>query len=187
MDVVLLPIDSIKPYKRNPRKNDKAVAKLKSLLESGEVPYDVPIVIDKNKVIVKGHTRWRTMKELGEEFIPVIMSENSDELNDKDRITDNAVQDLSKWKPEELSIELRELDINLDGFELPNLQSSMYSNKDEDYASIYATGVSGSSVESAISKMLGIADEKKTELIEWKCDSCGETFFISRKEVEEWG
>jgi len=55
-------INSIKPYKKNPRKNDKAVQVV--MLSIQEFGFKVPIVVDKNNEIIAGHTRLRAAKRL---------------------------------------------------------------------------------------------------------------------------
>jgi len=67
--VQLRDIDSIKPYERNPRLNDKAVdAVAQSIREFG---FRVAIVVDTEGVIVCGHTRWKAAKKLGLAKVPV--------------------------------------------------------------------------------------------------------------------
>lgn len=67
MNVQNLPIDSIIPYARNPRKNQSAVASVKASLK--EYGFKQSIVVDKEKVIIVGHTRylaaldWNTLRE----------------------------------------------------------------------------------------------------------------------------
>lgn len=62
-EIKYISLDSIKPYENNPRKNDEAVQYvIKSIQEFG---FKVPIVIDKNNVIVTGHTRYKAAQELG--------------------------------------------------------------------------------------------------------------------------
>ena len=71
-------INSIKPYENNPRINDDAVEYVaKSIKEFG---FKVPIVIDKNNVIVAGHTRYKASLELGLYEVPVIVA---DDLNEE--------------------------------------------------------------------------------------------------------
>ena len=56
-------INSIKPYKNNPREisNDSVQKVMKSIKEFGN---NQPIVIDQDNIIVVGHTRWKALKEL---------------------------------------------------------------------------------------------------------------------------
>ena len=57
-------INTIKPYKNNPREIPiEAVENVsKSIKEFGN---NQPIVVDSDNVIVVGHTRWKALKQLG--------------------------------------------------------------------------------------------------------------------------
>ena len=55
MNIINIPIAEIKPYKKNPRKNDHAVDAVAASIK--EFGFLVPMVIDKNNEIVCGHTR----------------------------------------------------------------------------------------------------------------------------------
>ena len=69
MLVELNPPDSIRPYDKNPRKNDPAVeAVMRSLKEFG---FRQPIVVDSQGVIIVGHTRWKAACKLGLTQVPV--------------------------------------------------------------------------------------------------------------------
>lgn len=88
-------ITKIKPYENNPRNNAEAVD---SVVESiKNYGFLVPLVLDKNKVIITGHTRFLAAKKLGMKEIPCIVVS----LNEADakayRIADNKAQDLSSW------------------------------------------------------------------------------------------
>ena len=64
----MVKLSDIKPYEKNPRKNDEAV---KYVAESiHEFGFKVPIVIDKNNVIVAGHTRYKAAKKLKLKEVP---------------------------------------------------------------------------------------------------------------------
>ena len=52
-----IPISAVKPYEKNPRKNDKAVDGVAESIK--QFGFKQPIVIDKNGVIVVGHTRYK--------------------------------------------------------------------------------------------------------------------------------
>ena len=71
-------IDDIKPYAKNPRKNDEAVEYVMNSI--GEFHFQNPILIDKNNVIVAGHTRHKAAKKLGIEELPCIVV---DDLTEK--------------------------------------------------------------------------------------------------------
>lgn len=54
MNVQEIKLKDIKPYGKNPRKNDDAVPYVAESIK--QFGFKVPIVIDKNNVIVAGHT-----------------------------------------------------------------------------------------------------------------------------------
>lgn len=112
-------IDDVKPYWRNPRKNDKTVEALMKVIPV--VGFNVPIYIDSEGVIIKGHARYRTAVRLGMKEIPCIVSTNSDEQNRLDRVADNKVSELAEWDIGDLRYELENIDFDLDsiGFDMP--------------------------------------------------------------------
>lgn len=62
-------ITDIKPYDANPRINDDATdAVAESISQFG---FRQPIVVDRDSVIVVGHTRWKAAQKLGLEHVPV--------------------------------------------------------------------------------------------------------------------
>jgi ParB-like chromosome segregation protein Spo0J len=111
-------VDSIKPYARNPRKNDRAVdAVTRSIKEFG---FRQPIVVDAEGVIIVGHTRWKAAKKLGLAEVPVHIATDLTEAQKKAyRIADNRIQDISIWDVDLLVPELSEL--KLEGINLENL------------------------------------------------------------------
>ena len=63
-------IDEIKPYEKNPRKNEDSVKYVANSIK--EFGFNVPIVIDADNVIVAGHTRWKAAKQMGLEKVPCV-------------------------------------------------------------------------------------------------------------------
>ena len=177
MKIEYIDINKIKPYENNPRKNRKTINKLKELIGSGEIEFNVPIVVDKNYVIVKGHSRWTALKELGYSICPVIISENSDEINNEDRLQDNIVQELSSWRNEELSIEIRENNINPQEY---NLEF-----KDLGYNEKYQPDITGTDIEKA-RELFFNQGQKSKEFIELVCPYCGEEFMVERNEIKKY-
>ena len=117
MEIESIRIDKLKPYKNNPRLNDNAVAGVKASIE--QFGFKVPIVIDKNNVIVCGHTRFKASQELGLKEIPCI---RADDLTDEQirafRIADNSVSDVAEWDVGKLAIELEDISIDMSSFNL---------------------------------------------------------------------
>lgn len=78
MKIEELKIGDIKPYENNPRNNEGAVdAVAASIREFG---FKVPIVVDKNNIIVAGHTRLKAAERLGLDKVPCI---RADDLKEK--------------------------------------------------------------------------------------------------------
>ena len=87
------PIADLIPYSRNPRKNDEAVPMVMNSIK--EFGFKVPIVIDKNNIIVCGHTRFKAALKLGLETVPCIVADDlSDEQIKAFRLADNKVSQL---------------------------------------------------------------------------------------------
>jgi len=108
MEIVDMPIGQIKPYKKNPRKNEKAVPEVvKSIKEFG---FRQPLVVDSSMVLIVGHTRLLAAKELGLTNVPVhIASTLTPALVRAYRIADNRSHDRSEWDVNLLNEELGEL------------------------------------------------------------------------------
>ena len=120
MEVRNLKIDEIKPYENNPRNNLDAVdATANSIKEFG---WQQPIVVDKDMVIIAGHTRYLAAKKLGCDTVPVVVASNlSDEQVRAYRLADNKTGELAEWDFKLLDDELQNiLDIDMGdfGFEL---------------------------------------------------------------------
>ena len=118
--IVLKNISDIKPYENNPRFNDKTVEALCKIIP--QVGFNVPLYVDKDNVIIKGHARYNAAKALGMTEIPCIVSENTDEQNKLDRISDNKISELAEWDLQDLRYELEQIngfDLTDIGFELP--------------------------------------------------------------------
>jgi len=116
MKVIEMDINSVKPYEKNPRKNDDAVKYVaNSIMTFG---FKVPIVVDKNNVVVAGHTRLKAAKQLGMETVPVIIADDlTDEQVKAFRIADNKVADQSEWDNDLLGQEIAEL-LNIDDIDM---------------------------------------------------------------------
>lgn len=116
----MLKISDLKPYEKNPRKNDEAAKYVAESIKN--FGFKVPIVIDKNNVIVAGHTRYKAAKKLKLKEVPCIVA---DDLTDKQvkayRLADNRVAEMSEWDFDLLNEELDGLfdfDMSAFGFEV---------------------------------------------------------------------
>lgn len=123
MQIIEKKLADLIPYERNPRKNEQAVAQVANSIR--EFGFKVPIVVDKNNVIVAGHTRYKAAQQLQLEKVPVIIA---DDLTDNQvkafRLADNKTGELADWDFEMLEQELQgilDLDMSDFGFELLDL------------------------------------------------------------------
>lgn len=112
-------LEELTPYENNPRDNDGAVQYVANSIR--EFGFKVPIVIDKDGVIVAGHTRYKASKLLGLDEVPCIVADDlSEEQVKAFRLADNKVSEQAKWNKTKLDEELDELlriiDMNQFGF-----------------------------------------------------------------------
>ena len=113
-------ISELIPYINNPRINDGAVDKVAASIK--EFGFKNPIIIDKENVIIAGHTRLKAAKKLGLEEIPTIKVEDLTEQQIKAfRIADNKTSEFAEWDMELLEIELEGLDDIFTGFDMKDL------------------------------------------------------------------
>lgn len=108
MQITELDINEIIPYVNNPRDNSGAIDAVASSIK--EFGFNVPLVLDRDKIIVTGHTRLLAAKKLGLKRVPCIIAEQLTEAQAKAyRLADNKVAELATWNTELLNVELEEL------------------------------------------------------------------------------
>lgn len=155
MEIKMVKIDDLKPYENNPRFNDDAVQYVaKSIKEFG---FKVPMVIDKNNVIVAGHTRYKASMELGLKEVPCIVADDLTEEQIKAfRLADNKVSEQASWNYDLLDLELDDiLELNMEDF-------GFLKHEDVDLDDFFEDNNV-------------IKDEKKNII---KCPHCGEEFEV---------
>jgi len=76
MEIVMRETSKLIPYINNPRNNKNAVDKVASSIK--EFGFKVPIIIDKDGVIVTGHTRLLAAQKLGIMEVPLHNSRRFD-------------------------------------------------------------------------------------------------------------
>lgn len=120
MDVIEKKLKDIKPYEKNPRKNDSAVDAVASSIS--QFGFKNPIVIDGNNVIICGHTRYKAAKKLGLDKVPCVVADDlTDEQIKAYRLADNKVAELAEWDIDLLGEELDgifDIDMSDFGFDL---------------------------------------------------------------------
>ena len=106
MEIINLKINEINPYENNPRNNENAIEDVVNSISN--YGFRIPIVIDKDNIIVCGHTRYEACKRLGIKEIPCI---KADDLNEEQitafRLIDNKTHEYSYWDMDKLFEELK--------------------------------------------------------------------------------
>lgn len=129
MNIQWVNIDEIKPYERNPRLNVLAVDKVAESLK--EYGWKQPIVVDKNNVIIVGHTRYKAAQSIGMDKVPVIIANDLSQKQVRGyRIADNKTSDFSIWDNKLLLEELEGLDDIFTGFEGFNIDGEVLNEKE---------------------------------------------------------
>lgn len=110
-------IDELVPYENNARINDKAVDIVANSIK--EFGFKNPCIIDKDNVIVAGHTRVLACKKLGIDKVPCIVADDLTEEQIKAfRIADNSSAQIAEWDIDKLMKELDTIDYDMEQFGL---------------------------------------------------------------------
>lgn len=118
MNVQQVKIENVKPYDKNPRKNKAAVDYVANSIK--EFGFQQPIVVDKDMVVIAGHTRLKAAKKLKLKEVPVVIADNLTEEQVKAyRLADNKTAEKAEWDFDLLTDELlslQELDFDMEQF-----------------------------------------------------------------------
>lgn len=132
MKVEMLDIEKVVPYKNNPRIiSEEAVKKVQESLQN--FGWQQPIVIDKNNVVIVGHTRLKAAKGLGYKKVVVHKTSLDPEKVNAYRIADNKVGELSSWDDALLQSELLGLqeigaDMSMSGLDTLDIDTMLNGN-----------------------------------------------------------
>jgi hypothetical protein len=109
MKIEMMSIEKVKPYEQNPRINDAAVDAVAASIK--EFGFRQPIVVDKDGVIICGHTRWKAALKLGLKKVPVHVATDLTPAQVKAyRLADNRSAELAEWDFSKLAVELDGVD-----------------------------------------------------------------------------
>lgn len=107
IEIVMRKIGELKPYENNPRHNDMAVDAVAASIQ--QFGFKNPVIIDKDGVIVAGHTRYKAAKKLGITDIPCISADDlSEEQIKAFRLADNKTAELAEWDEDLLGKEMQD-------------------------------------------------------------------------------
>lgn len=135
MEIISMPIGELIEYENNPRLNEKAVTPVANSIK--EFGFKVPILLDKDNVIIAGHTRLMAAKRLGMTEVPCIRCEDLNPEQVKAfRLADNKVAEFADWDLAALQEELADIeDFNMEDFgffELPEIDIDDYLKDKQD-------------------------------------------------------
>jgi site-specific DNA-methyltransferase (adenine-specific) len=124
MQIIEKRIEELIDYENNPRHNEAAVGKVAASIEA--FGFKVPIVIDKDNVIIAGHTRRKAAERLGLQTVPCIVADDLTEEQVKAfRLADNKTSEFAEWDFEKLNeelAELRDMEFDMSAFGFEDLQ-----------------------------------------------------------------
>lgn len=127
LKIVTKEIKDITPYFNNPRKNEKAIDAVMHSIE--EFGFKNPIIIDKDGVIISGHTRRLAAIKLGLREVPCIVGDHlSEEQVKAFRLADNRVAEIATWDDDLLKEEMKnvlDMDLDIYGFDIGNIEDIM--------------------------------------------------------------
>jgi len=118
---VWLPIGDLKPWGKNPRKNDGAVASVADSIK--RFGFAAPIVARaEDHQIIAGHTRWRAAQKLGLDQVPVRLVDLDPADAQLLALADNKLGEIAEWDDEQLAQVLEQLklegaDLTVTGFD----------------------------------------------------------------------
>jgi len=181
MKVQNIPLAEIKPYWRNPRNNEKAIAAVKKSIES--YGFNSPLVIDKENVIIAGHSRYKALMELGHKTAPCVVVDLPSAKAKEYRIADNKTSELASWDMELLIPELREIgdlsdmSVFFENIDLDNLLKITSTGK-------LPTAEQISDKEELMNAQFSkLSEAKQANYVEVGCPECGHEFFVDRSEM----
>jgi hypothetical protein len=176
-------METLKPYWRNPRKNEDAVpAVVESIKRYG---FNQPLVVDTKGVIIVGHTRYRAALELELAEVPVIVMDAPAKLVKEYRIADNKTGEIADWDRDTLIPELREMDIP--GMEVffPGVDLHVLL---ADTSGAQVLAVTQADVDAILNKPgNGILKQQLDSTIKLECIHCGGEIYVDRSVIESHG
>ena len=93
MEIIYKKVGDLIPYEKNPRKNAKAVKYVANSIE--EFGFKQPIIIDRDNVVVCGHTRLMATKQLGIEEVPCIVADDLTDAQLQSKLVGTTMQTTS--------------------------------------------------------------------------------------------
>lgn len=132
MNIIDININEIIEYENNPRHNENAVEPVANSIK--EFGFKVPIILDKNNIIVAGHTRLKAAQLLGMDTVPCLIANDLTEEQIKAfRLADNKVGEIAEWdfaKLEEELISIQDIDMSEFEFDMSMFEEEVEPKED---------------------------------------------------------
>src|SRR5450631_222810 len=138
MQIEIRKTDTLRPYVRNPRRNDQAVEQMIASIR--EFGFKIPLLVRSDGEVVDGHLRLKAALALHLEELPVILCDEWTPAQVKAfRLMVNRSATWADWDNELLAFELQELhvaafDLHLTGFDIKEIDDLLVSPEDDDLA-----------------------------------------------------
>jgi hypothetical protein len=171
-ETVVLPLDAIMPYWRNPRRipAEAVDGVAKSLKGYGDIQ---PIVVDRDNVIIVGHTRYQALVQLGETETEVyVASDLTDAKAREYRVADNRLGEMTTWDHAALLMELREWELGLLADFFPEVDLEI------DAINAAASDVTSAEIAKAQEDVRNIKDRDVIHVTRVECPACRQLFEV---------
>lgn len=109
MKIELVELSKVIPYFNNPRDNQDAIEPVVNSIK--KYGFIKPIIVDRNNVIIAGHTRFLASVRIGMKKIPIVVSDLNEEQVKVFRIADNKLAEKSVFDENLLIEELKKLEV----------------------------------------------------------------------------
>lgn len=120
MEIVDIAVKDLIPYDKNPRRNDEAAVKVAESIK--QFGFKIPLVVDRNNVVVCGHTRLKAAKRLKLKTVPCILADDLSEDQIKAfRLVDNRTAEIAEWDFALLEEELADVQLDMTAFDFDDL------------------------------------------------------------------
>lgn len=170
--VKVMVLDDIRPYWRNPREiPEEAVRAVADSIE--RYGYRQMITVDREGVIITGHTRYAALRRLDFGKVPVVVADDLTEEQVREyRVMDNKVQEFSSWDDDALMLELREFDASLAEVYFPDVDLQLGDLDADDFA------VDGEQMDKATAKVESTGKAAEHPVVTITCPSCYHLFEV---------
>ena len=179
MKVKMRKLDTIKPYSGNPRVHTATIEALKQSIK--RYGFNVPLIIDKNNVIITGHARYKALRELEISTVPCVTVDLTPKEAKEFRIVDNKISELSSWDTEVLKYEMREFD-EMIGFNDEEFKDLIFKEEDLEFESYDDDDFK--KIERELNRKFdNVSNDAEKGRVEVICPHCGTEFQLVKSDI----